>query len=83
MKRSNYIVVLKCESQVLIRDLGPWENYLSVTNDVENVVKELLIHGTIKPGMRLLYIDSYNEILFDGNGFLGFKFCSEEFNETS
>lgn len=52
----------------------------SVTNDAEAVVKCLLERGQLKPGMRLLYLDSddnEDEILFDAHGFKGFKILQQ------
>jgi hypothetical protein len=60
---------------VTIRDLGPWDRHLTVTNDAENVVKYLLETGELARGRRLLYYDSLNaldEILVRDGRFIGF-----------
>jgi len=64
MKKSNYVVIeddLLHEKPLVIRDIGPWDEYLSVTNDAENVVKELRAIGMLPDGRRLFYIDTEGE----------------------
>lgn len=62
---------------LLIRDLGPWDQHLTVTNDAENVVRSLVAEGRLPAGRRLLYYDSdgrLDEILVSDRGeFLGFR----------
>jgi hypothetical protein len=55
MRKSNYEVVAQDAKHVLIRDVGPWDQYLTVTNAAEEVVAEL---EPILKGRRLEYIDS-------------------------
>lgn len=59
--------------RVVITDLdGP----VSVTNDAEAVVAQLLEKGTIKPGGRLFYYDTsgdLDELAYDAGGFTGFR----------
>ena len=56
MKQSaNYEIVEEDEDCVLIRDVGPWEQRLTITNDAEAVVRKLAWHLN---GRRLEYIDS-------------------------
>lgn len=60
-----------------IRDLN--RGKMSVTNDVENVVRYLLDNHTITPAMKLYYYDSDNEldeIVFDASGFKHFTTSS-------
>jgi hypothetical protein len=88
MKKSNYKIIEVNDDFVIIRDIGPWNEYLSVTNDAENVVKDLA--NLLADGRRLAYYDSENcldEILIteDKNSniiFNGFKhlklFCQVE-----
>jgi hypothetical protein len=83
MNRSaNFIIV---ESHrflpaLLIRDVGPWTHYLTVTNAAEIVVAELVTQGALKPnGQRLLYVDSageLDEILVSDGRFAGFRHLS-------
>ena len=59
-----------------IRDVGPWDRYLTVTNDAEWVVEQLASQGFIPPGRRLLYKDSegeWGEILVKDRVFAGFR----------
>jgi len=70
----------ECDAdEFVIRDIGPHNVFLTVTNDVEAVVRYLIELGEIgdsKPGRRLFYYDSEgyrDEINFSGDGtFLGF-----------
>ena len=41
-----------------IRDLGPWDEHPTVTNDAEDVVERLEAAGMLPSGHRLFYIDS-------------------------
>ncbi len=58
MRKANYELVEHDERRVLIRDVGPWDQYLTVTNAAEEVVAELL---PMLKGRRLEYIDSEGE----------------------
>lgn len=72
MKKANYELVEQTTEYVLIRDIGPWDKYLSITNAAEEVVAELL---PMLKGRRLEYIDSEGEraVLRIENGkFAGF-----------
>lgn len=73
--RCAFEVVLRLPDSLLIEDTGTG-GCPTVTNDAEALVKHLLHGGVLRPGMRLLYYDSEgkkDEILFDANGFKGFK----------
>lgn len=50
------------DEPLIIKDVGPWDKHLSITNDVEGVVKRLLEAGTLSPGQRLLYYDSDDQL---------------------
>jgi len=66
---------------LLIRDLGPWDEYLTVTNAAEWVVEDLLGRGKLLQDQRLFYYDSEGELaelLHDGKHFTGFAFVSQE-----
>ena len=47
MKKTNYEIKLCSDSFVLIKDIGPWGRYMTVTNAAEDVVEELncLLNG--------------------------------------
>lgn len=72
MIRSNYVVRIVTTGYVLIKDIGPWDKHLSVTNDAEKVVEDLVPRLA---GRKLFYIDSDNnrsEILIKDGKFAGF-----------
>lgn len=58
---------------VYLRDVGPWDKHLTVTNDVENVVDKI---APFLNGRRLFYFDSNGDldeiIVVDGH-FGGFR----------
>jgi hypothetical protein len=61
--RCNYKVIANFDGEPLvIRDIGPWEEYMSVTNGVESVVEELYNIGYLPPGRRLFYFDSEGQL---------------------
>ena len=57
-RKANYELVEQTEKHVLIRDVGPWDKFLTVTNAAEEVVSEL---APMLAGRRLEYIDSEGE----------------------
>lgn len=76
MNRARYEIVEDLLGEPLvIRDLGPWDRYVSVTNDAEAVVAELTTAGKLPTGRRLFYYDSdgiKDEIIHQGGIFLAF-----------
>lgn len=72
MNRANYSIVTDTAENFIIRDEGPWHVHATVTNDAEQVVKDL----APKLGKRrLLYIDSngdMDEIVHRDGKFVGF-----------
>ena len=72
---ANYKVVVVGPDRIKIRDVGPWDKYLTVTNDAENVVRELAVQGLLPAGRRLFYYDSdgrLDELLVKDGAFVGF-----------
>jgi hypothetical protein len=61
---------------LVINDVGPHSQYMTVTNDAERVVAHLHKRGDLPPARRLLYYDSEGELgqlRHDGAGkFLGY-----------
>lgn len=58
-------IVSADRERVVIRDYGPWDKYMIVTNAAEDVVEMLFDRGILHPGQRLFYYDwdgSYDEI---------------------
>jgi hypothetical protein len=71
------IVAEECdENRVVIRDIGPWNTYSTITNDAERVVLEMHLHFALGR-KRLLYYDSdrnLDELVHDGEGrFVGLQ----------
>ncbi len=76
MKEAQYEIVEDEQGKPLvIRDVGPWHVYPTVTNDAEGVIERL--KDKLQDGRQLFYIDSEghkDEILIDDEGkFGGFK----------
>lgn len=71
--KANYVVAYTDDTTVCIRDVGPWDRHLTVTNDAERVVDELWVALN---GRFLKYYDSEGElgeiIVRDGK-FAGFR----------
>ena len=60
---------------MILVDVGPWDQYPTVTNGAEEVVAELLGSGLLKQNQRLFYYDSeknLDEILIKDGHFAGF-----------
>lgn len=75
MTRANYVIIRDEPFRPLvIRDVGPWNMFSTVTNVAETVVAELICAGKLPSGRRLLYYDSEGHLdeilvrdgLFDG-----------------
>lgn len=72
--RASYTITHTDEHQVIIRDDGVG---MSVTNDAENVVEDMIRNGTLQDGQRLYYRDTEGQVdqLEHKNGvFTGFSF---------
>jgi len=71
-QKSNFEIQNSTQSFLVIKDIGPWDIFPTVTNDAENVVKELT---PILLGRRLFYFDSdqeLGEIMIRNGEFNGF-----------
>ena len=71
-RRSNYILMSVTEDRVIIKDIGPWDVYPSVSNNAERVVEELMPKLN---GRRLFYYDSegeFGELVIKDGKFFGF-----------
>ncbi len=71
---AHYLIVTENSQYMLLRDVGPWNEYKTVTNAAENVISEL----AHRLGSRkLYYIDSdgtTDELVHDNKGkFIKFK----------
>ena len=60
---------------LIVRDMGPWDHYPTITNAAEELVAHLFRINSLHPGRRLLYYDSegqLDEILIKDGRFAGF-----------
>lgn len=69
----NFEIVFKESGpdRLVLRDLGPWDKYRTVTNGIELVLQELKFAAVLPPGRRLFYYDSdgdFTEVLLDEDG---------------
>lgn len=73
---ANFEVVKVERGLIVIRDLGPHDQYKTVTNAAESVVDRLAVAMLLPPGRRLFYYDSEGEfaeiLLDDKQYFAGF-----------
>lgn len=71
---ANYDIITDAPDYLLIQDIGPWDQYKTITNTAETVVEEL----ADKLGDRkLYYVDSEgitDQLLVLDGKFNGFKF---------
>lgn len=75
MNQANFKIMNVGPDKIVIRDVGPWDQHPSVTNDAEGVVERLAAEDWLPPGRRLFYYDSDNqldEILIEAGRFAGF-----------
>lgn len=77
MRRANYKVEVDTRHLFLIRDLGPWDQHPTITNDAERVVQDL---GPRLNGRKLLYYDSegdLTELVVRDGLFIGFRVLAQ------
>jgi hypothetical protein len=74
---ANYEIVEDRPGEALIIwDIGPWDQYKTITNAAEEVIRELHARGLIPGKRQVLYYDSegqIDELLHDEAHFLSFK----------
>jgi hypothetical protein len=74
--KARYAIVRRAPNgDLTIKDLGPWDTYATITNDAEEVVRDLLASGQLMRGERLFYYDSegwLDELLIVNGVFAGF-----------
>lgn len=77
-KHAKYVIIeddYPEEDPLVIQDVGPWDQRLTITNDAEHVVAELAAKGRLNNGRRLFYVDSdgqKDELLVKDGRFNGF-----------
>lgn len=67
-RHAKFSVVLSTRDVVILKDLGPWSEHLTITNDAENVVASCRDYLS---GRRLFYIDSegaVDELAYESDG---------------
>ena len=76
MTKANYEILVVNDDIVIIKDVGPWDQFMTITNDAEGVVEDLAQKGFLSRPRRLMYYDSENqcdEIVHKDGKFVGFK----------
>lgn len=76
--QANYEIVEDTPARIVLRDLGPWDKYMTVTNAAESVIEELARRLGGIGDRRVFYYDSegtLDELLVKDNVFAGFKYC--------
>jgi len=58
MREAQFDVLFSNKDVLTIKDIGPWDTYLTVTNDIENVVRRLYISELLVHGQWLNVVDS-------------------------
>lgn len=60
MSRSaNFSIIEDTPQRIVLKDIGPWDRHLTITNDAEEVVRR--VANRLK-GRRLFYYDSEGEM---------------------
>jgi hypothetical protein len=82
MLKSNFIINRITPEVVELEDIGPWDQYRTITNDAEAVVAYLHQKQILTPEKQIIYTDSdgeWTEIYHDGVGnFEGFGFTQPD-----
>ncbi len=60
-QEAHYEIVRTTREMILLRDLGPWDRYMTITNAAESVIEEVKYYcSTIN--RRIFYFDSEGEL---------------------
>ena len=76
MNKSKYKIEIVDEKLVLLKDIGPWDQFKTITNNAKEVVEEIRELGHLETDPNLLYWDSegnLTELVYNDSGFLDFK----------
>jgi len=62
---ANFVIVAReCDRETItLRDIGPHDKYLTITNDIEGVISRLQKNGMLWRKRRLFYYDSEDEFV--------------------
>ncbi len=72
MREVNFEIIEQNDEMILLRDLGPWDKYMTITNGAEQVVDKI---APMLNSRSLEYIDSEgnrDQILVKNGKFAGF-----------
>lgn len=78
LRNPNIEVIEETDDLILLRDVGPWDEHLTITNGAEVVVE---VMASMLDGRRLEYIDSMGErtrLLVEDGRFAGFETVKEQ-----
>ena len=74
-RRANYRVIEKSKERIVLKDIGPWDRYMTITNAAESVVLEVDRNFLGIGTRRLFYYDSdgvMTELIVKDGKFAGF-----------
>ena len=73
-RKANYLIEVLTAERIVLRDVGPWDKYMTITNAADTVIEE--VEQQIGIGnRRVFYTDSegeWTELLVEGGRFAGF-----------
>lgn len=73
-QKANYEVLVASAERIILKDLGPWDRFMTITNAAESVIQEAEAHYHIGK-RRVFYYDSEGEpgeLLVKDGKFAGF-----------
>ena len=88
MRLPNFSIVLRPlasdpTAPLIIRDLGPWNQYPTVTNAAEDTIQWLAENGYLSKGRRVFYFDSegdLDELIIEDGKFKDFGILGGNYN---
>ena len=75
-----YDIIQATETCIVLKDLGPWDRYMTITNAAEHVIEDMQ-RIFIIGNRRLFYFDSegeLTELCHEGERFIRFAPVSDE-----
>lgn len=58
MRKANYAILSNDNTHITLEDIGPWNIYLTITNDIDNIVSDLYKKSLLTNEKEFSYIDS-------------------------